>query len=193
MTTLPALGVPVRTGPTCSLLGSLAGAGAAGLLPVATDAHRAPVPRAVLGGVVERPLAFVRGAELQAYPGVVGLQVGHRRKEPGQAAPGAADRRSEPGTGAVEDDPERQGRGCRVEAGHLGRVVPLVVTHQRLAQPGPKSQREVEVAPLRPVVDVEQVALAEPVGQRSRVREGALAPRRTATPAPPTDRDWLEP
>ena len=130
------------------------------------------MPGTVLRRVVERPLAVVRDAELQAYPGVVGLRVGHRNEELGQRAPGAAARRGEPGAGAVEDDPEWQGGDCRVEVGHPGRVVALLVAHHRLAQPGPESQREVEVAPVRPVVDVEQVALAQPVSERGRVGKG---------------------
>ena len=56
----------------------------AGLGPVAADLHRAPGARAVSRRVVERPVAVLRRAGLQARPGSGGLRLDHDRQQPAQ-------------------------------------------------------------------------------------------------------------
>src|SRR4029450_11685802 len=90
-----------------------AGAVRRGLGAVAAGLHGAPAAGAVLGTVVEGPLAGLGRAGLEAFPGALGAGLGDPGEQGGQGPPatGRAGPEDGPALG-VEGDLEREpGRG----------------------------------------------------------------------------------
>src|SRR5215207_9837732 len=108
--------------------GAAAAAVGAGLGAVAAGLHGAPAAGAVLGPVVEGPLAGLGRARLEPFPGALGARLGDPGQEHGQRAPAAARPGPEHGAAVgVEAHLEREGGRGPVDHREGGRVEGLAV------------------------------------------------------------------
>ena len=108
----------------------------AGLLPVAADAHRAPLARVVARVVDERPAAVVGAAGLEPLPGAVGHRLGCRGEDVPSAPCTPRSARNEPDRAVLEPYGEPGAAGGGVERRRGGSFVDLdaVVRAQQLAE-----------------------------------------------------------
>src|SRR5216683_6895225 len=148
------------------------------LLPVAADAHLAPLARPVARIVDERPTAGVGAARLQPLPAPVGHRVGDRRKHGAERAAHPALARLEADRVACEADGEAGAAARSVERrGGSGLVDgDAVVRAQQLAESLAYGAGLLGVG--RPCADVlsRETMLREPAYEAARVEQVVAPP-----------------